>query len=379
MVVSAAYNNAFIIRNINVLCSAFIDSAFYLCGVLITGLLYSELMMLEQMIDNLDIFMCPACKGDLKITHKDIHCLQCHNRYQIEDGIPLLFWPNEWNSSKKDVTDIAKSFYEKTPFPNYEDLESMGDLINKAKQSIFMYLLNEQVPFNIRVLEVGCGTGQLTNFLNSASRIVFGTDICLNSLKLAQDFKKKNDLKRPGFYQMNLFRPIFKEESFSLVICTGVLHHTSDPFLGFQTISKLVKKEGYIIIGLYNKYGRIITDIRRTIFKILGERFMFLDPQLRRDGISGVKKHTWFLDQYKNPHESKHTFEEILRWFDQTGFDFINSIPKLKAFEAFSENEMLFRANPRGNWLDHFLVQTKLIFTGSWEGGFFLMIGKRRF
>ena len=52
---------------------------------------------------------------------------------------------------------------------------------------------------------------------------------------------------------MNLFRPVFKAETFDVVICSGVLHHTSDPLTGFQSISKLVKKGGYIIIGLYNK------------------------------------------------------------------------------------------------------------------------------
>jgi SAM-dependent methyltransferase len=334
--------------------------------------------MLKQINENLDIFICPACGGNLEIKDEEILCLKCRNNYKIEDNIPLLFWPNECNSSKKDVTSIVKSFYEKTPFPNYENLESAGDLIEKARRSVFMYLLNEQVPFNIRVLEVGCGTGQLTNFLSSASRVVFGTDMCLNSLRLAQNFKEKNSLKRAGFYQMNLFRPIFKDESFSLVICTGVLHCTSDPFKGFQVISRLVKKGGYIIIGLYNKYGRIITDIRRVVFKILGERFIFLDPRLRKNDISDVKKHTWFLDQYKHPHESKHTIEEVLRWFDSSGFDFINSIPKSEALQAFSEDELLFRQNPRGNWLDHILVQAKLIFTGSGEGGFFLMIGRRR-
>jgi len=378
MVVSADYNNAFIIKPIDGSCSNSNNNTFYLCYILITGLLCRGLMMLEHMIENLDIFMCPACEGDLEIDHEDIVCLECHNSYQIEDGIPILFWPNECNSSKKDVTDIMKSFYEKTPFPNYEDLESVGDLIEKAKRSIFMYLLNEQVPFNIRVLEVGCGTGQLTNFLSSASRIVFGVDMCLNSLKLAQNFKEKNNLKRAGFYQMNLFRPVFKDESFPLIICSGVLHHTSDPFRGFQSISRLVKKGGYIVIGLYNKYGRILTDIRRTIFKITGERFMFLDPQLRRDDISDTKKHAWFLDQYKNPHESKHSIEEVLSWFDSSGFDFINSIPKSKAFQAFSENELLFKQNLRGNWIDHILVQAKLIFTASREGGAFLMIGRRR-
>lgn len=333
--------------------------------------------MLNHMIDHFDIFMCPACGGDLNIGDDGINCLECHNGYKIEDGIPLLFCPNEWDGITKDVSNVVKDFYEKTPFPNYEEFENVGDLIQKARKGIFARLLNEQVPCNIRVLEVGCGTGQLSNFLGIAHRIVFGTDMCLNSLRLGQEFKEKNGLERVGFYQMNLFRPVFRDESFPLVVCNGVLHHTSNPFLGFQSISRLVKKGGYIIVGLYNRYGRIATDIRRIFFNIFNDRFKFLDPRLRSKRIGDLKKLTWFMDQYKNPHESKHTFGEVLRWFDQTGFDFVTSIPKLKAFERFSEHEKLFKPSPRGNWLDHFFVQTHLLSAGDKEGGFFLMIGRR--
>jgi SAM-dependent methyltransferase len=237
--------------------------------------------MLRHMNSHLDIFACPACKGNLKIAEDKIKCMLCHNLYHIEDGIPLLFWPTEWNNSKKDVTHIVKEFYEKTPFPNYEELENVGDLVQKAQKTFFANLLNKQVPFNIRVLEIGCGTGQMSNFLGVSQRYIFGTDMCLNSLSLGQEFKRKNNIDRVGFYQMNLFKPIFKEESFPLVICNGVLHHTSDPFLGFQEISKLVKRGGYILIGLYNKYGRIITDMRRFIFKISGDRLKYLDPRIR--------------------------------------------------------------------------------------------------
>ena len=202
--------------------------------------------------------------------------------------------------------------------------------------------------------------------------------MCANSLRLAQAFKKKNSLERIGFYQMNLFRPMFREESFPLVICIGVLHHTSDPLAGFQSISKLVKKGGYIIIGLYNRYARTITDIRRIIFNLSGDRFKFLDPYLRETNVGNHKKLTWFKDQYKNPHESQHTVREVLRWFDETGFDFVNSVPKLKVFETSSAQEKIFKPNPRGNWFNRFLTQASLLFTGGKEGGFFLMIGKKR-
>jgi len=316
--------------------------------------------MLDHMRAHSDIFVCPACGGSLTVDADKIKCLKCHNSYEVEDGIPLLFLPHEGDNSKKNITNIVKSFYEKTPFPNYEEMENIGDLVEKAQKSFFPRLLNEQIPFNIRILEVGCGTGQLSNFLGTAHRDVFATDICFNSLKLGQRFKENNGLERVDFYQMNLFRPIFKEESFPLVICNGVLMPTSDPFGGFKSISKLVKKGGYIVIGLYNKYGRLITDIRRIIFRISGDRFKFLDPRLRDRGET--KKDAWFADQYKNPHELKHTIGEVLKWFDETGFEFVYGIPNPKAFNTFKLSDSIFKKHPQGNWFDHFITQFQMVF-----------------
>jgi SAM-dependent methyltransferase len=337
-----------------------------------------NIVLLEHFSRHQEIFVCPACKNPLEIVGGNVKCTKCSNLYPVENDIPLLFWPNNWDASKKDVTDIVKKFYEESPFPNYEDFDNAGDLVQKAQKSFFANLLNNQTPFNIRVLEVGCGTGQMSNFLGIAQRYIFGTDICLNSLKLGQEFKRKNNLENIGFYQMNLFQPIFKEESFSMVICNGVLHHTSDPFGGFQSISKLVKKGGYILIGLYNKYGRIITDIRRNIFKLSNDRFKSLDPRLRGQDRGKTKKDSWFLDQYKHPQESKHTIGEVLKWFNETNFEYVYGIPNLKAFNIFSLNDSIFKKHPIGNWFDHLVTQTHLFLTGSKEGGFFILIGKKK-
>ena len=83
---------------------------------------------------NIDIFCCPKCGGDLSISCESYNCLNCHQPYQVLDGIPSLFWPNKWDSSKEDVTDKIKSFYEKTPFPNYDEFDDVGSLIDKAKK-----------------------------------------------------------------------------------------------------------------------------------------------------------------------------------------------------------------------------------------------------
>ena len=83
----------------------------------------------------------------------------------------------------------------------------------------------------------------------------------------------------------------------------------------------------HVVIGLYHRYGRIATDIRRAVFKLTNNRFKFLDPRNVSDDISAAKRKAWFMDQYKNPHESKHT-SQVLGWLDKLGLDFVKSIPQ---------------------------------------------------
>src|SRR5207249_8461726 len=139
---------------------------------------------------------------------------------------PRMFVLNEGAAPGEDVTEVVKQFYEKTPFPNYDHLDNHRALLEKARESVFARLLSEQIPYNARVLEVGCGTGQLTNFLSIAHRSVLGVDVCLNSLRLANGFKERHGLHRAAFGQMNLVRPDLKVALFDVVISTRLLHHT---------------------------------------------------------------------------------------------------------------------------------------------------------
>lgn len=326
---------------------------------------------------HIETLACPLCRGKLKLSRGNLVCQSCHQDYHTPDNIIRLFWPNEWEAGKGDVTERIKAFYEETPFPDYDEYDNIGSLIEKSRRGVFAKLLDDQIPFGTRILECGCGTGQLTNFLSVANRTVIGTDICLNSLQMAQDFKEHNELNNAFFIQMNLFRPCFQPNSFDLVISNGVLHHTSDPFLGFKTLSELVKPRGYILIGLYHKHGRIFTDIRRFLFKISRDKLKFLDRRTINKNISESKRNSWFNDQYKNPHESKHTIGEVLQWLKDIGFTFVKSIPKTVPFEGFRESEKLFKPDKPGNKLARSMVEFSKIFTGSKEGGFFIIIAKK--
>ena len=336
---------------------------------------------LDFFSEHCDYIQCPKClSGQLNSNNEDgIHCSNCAHQFSLENNIPLLFWPHDSLESTEDVTKKIRAFYEETPFPNYDDFEDVSSLLKKARQGSFARALNNQLPYGIGVLEVGCGTGQLGAFLSIANRTVFSTDITINSLRLGQEFKEKNGLNRVRFLQMNLFRPSFLENSFHVVICNGVLHHTANPRGGFQTISRLVRPGGYIILGLYHKYGRLLTDFRRILFKLTNDRLKFLDERVENKNSSYEKRNAWFRDQYKNPHESKHTFGETLEWFEAEGFDFVNSIPKTIPGHLFDpEKENLFEPHSPGTLIERFIAETTIPLFQKDEGGLFIMIGKKR-
>ena len=336
---------------------------------------------LEIPRDALERLACPACKGHMgQVSGADattLACTQCGNRFPATDGIPLLYWPTDAAQVDR-ISEIVKGFYEENPFPGYEDIDSAETLADKARRGVFARLLDDQTPATASVLEVGCGTGQLSNFLGVRGRTVFGADLCLNSLRLARQFRCRNLLRTVHFVQMNLFRPVFEESSFDLVICNGVLHHTDDPPGGFRSIARLVRPGGHIVIGLYNRYGRVWTDLRRGVFRLSGNHLRFLDPYLSDPTVDAHKKRIWFADQYCHPHESKHSMEQLLQWFDQAGFEFTNAIPKPTPLGRMALFEPLFEPHPRGSARQHLLAELKLALTGGAEGGFFVMIGRRR-
>ena len=69
---------------------------------------------------------------------------------------------------------------------------------------------------------------------------------------------------------------------------------------------------------------------------------------------------------------------EVLDWFDANGFDFVNGIPKYRPWEAFRDDEDLFEVHDPGTAFDRAISQLEMIVSGSREGGFYIVIGRKR-
>jgi SAM-dependent methyltransferase len=329
-------------------------------------------------IDIEELLVCPQTGLDMRAVNGGFQSTGDERIFfPFEDGILKAFVADK--SESVDVATEIKAFYEENPFPDYEDLESVGSLISKSRARGFPEMLNRSISPNARVLEVGCGTGQLGNFLSIAGRRVLSVDMCLNSLRMAERFRRANDLRSVTFAQMSLFRLPLRREKFDVVICTGVLHHTGDALKGFQRLLPFVKCGGHVVIGLYNFFGRIKTKMRRVFFlRPFGYRFARMDPYIRINNLTGRKMRTWLEDQYRNPHETVHSIDEVLGWFNGNGIRFVRSLPSAifgSEFQLEYRNS-LFEEESRGSKTDRLLSQLKQMIFDK-EGGLFIMIGKK--
>ena len=74
-------------------------------------------------------------------------------------------------------TEAVRRFYQDAPFPGYAPRDTLHTLRTRADRSAFARLLDRAIPGDARIVEVGCGTGQMSLYLARADRVVIGADL----------------------------------------------------------------------------------------------------------------------------------------------------------------------------------------------------------
>ena len=145
-----------------------------------------------------ELLACPRCGGGLRA----LRCDACAVQYPAPGGIPDLRLQSDAR------TEAVREFYARAPFPGYPPRDTLSGLRARAARSEFARLLDAAIPGDATVLEMGCGTGQLSLFLSSADRVVIGADLARPSLELAcaaalryglPTHFVETDLRAPGF------------------------------------------------------------------------------------------------------------------------------------------------------------------------------------
>jgi len=321
----------------------------------------------------LELLACPACGGSLaRDDGEGLACVACGAAYGAPGGIPDLRVPSDV------VTEAVRGFYTVAPFPGYPPRDSLGSLRARAGRSEFARLLDCAIPGDARVLEVGCGTGQMSLFLATADRAVVGADLTRASLELGAAAARRFGVRGVTFVETDLRRPGLREGAFDVVYSSGVLHHTPDPRASFASLARLARPGGVVVLGLYNAWARVPHRIRRAVGRLSGFRWVPLDPVLRDRAAEPARREAWLRDQYMHPEEHRHTTREVQGWFRESGVEYLRTYPdSLFATEPL-EGGALFEPAEDDWGLENWVAQLSWMKSLAHEGGLWVTIGRKK-
>jgi SAM-dependent methyltransferase len=312
-----------------------------------------------------DLLACPACRDALADGWS---CRSCGARYDTTDGIPNLRLPGD------ETTEAVRDFYERAPFPGYPPRDSLQAFHARTERNGFARLVNHAIPGDARVVEVGCGTGQMSLYLARADRTVIGADLTRAALRLGAAAARRFNLSRVQFVETDLRQPGLKAGAFDVVFSSGVLHHTEHPRRSFARLAELARPGGTIVLGVYNAFARLPLRLRRFIARSSSFKLIPFDPVLRDRRNEPARREAWLRDQYTHPEEHRHTLAEVQEWFAENRVEYVRAYPSAVLDEE--PGDLLARAPD--NWrLEGWLAQLGWMRTLGREGGLFFTVGRR--
>ena len=152
---------------------------------------------------------------------------------------------------------------------------------------------------NIKILDIGCGGGLLSEPMCRLGAKVTGIDASEKNIKIAKLHSKKNNLQIDYFCSSpEKFNTINK---FDVILNMEIVEHVDDVNFFLKSCSKLLKKNGIMFVATLNK------TLKSYVFAIVGAEYIlrwlpigthewekFLKPE---DLISILKKNDLRLDR----------------------------------------------------------------------------------
>ena len=189
--------------------------------------------------------------------------------------------------------------------------------------------LSSEKPFRrLKILDIGCGGGLLSEPLSNLGAAMTGIDASKNNIEVARLHSKKMGLNIN--YICNSPENLNLDNEFDVILNMEVIEHVSNTNLFIKNCSKLIKKNGIMFVATINK------NLKSYMFAILGAEYFlrwlpigthdwnkFLKPEelekitlknnLTTDETVGVKYNIFSKKWYKSTDSSVNYISTFLK------------------------------------------------------------------
>jgi 2-polyprenyl-3-methyl-5-hydroxy-6-metoxy-1,4-benzoquinol methylase len=219
---------------------------------------------------------------------------------------------------------VVQEFYNQVNFPGPYQIEQLKSISNR-----YLMLIDNALQNGQTVLDVGCGTGLITNlFALKYPDSQFTAMDFASGIEFGKKFAKDNNITNIQFCRENFLETTINNK-YDVVICQGVLHHIPDANQALATLKKLSKNT--LILGLYHPWGK--------------QAKKWFDIDYGNEILR--------LDQEEHPYETSYTCSQVKRMLPE--FNLINSYPS--SINIVSHIESLF--NYRNGGLITYIFERK--------------------
>jgi SAM-dependent methyltransferase len=269
-------------------------------------------------------------------------------------------------------------------------VKAFGDEWNKFKKftkeeislcgnEYFDILVDSDYGINKRVLDAGCGSGRWSIYLADRFGYIEAIDPSSAVIAAVNQIREhgKNNVR---VTQAEINSLPFKEGSFDVVVCLGVLHHIPDTIASLKALVQMLKPGGLIVLYMYyaldnrgplfkalfkfsvgvrNAVSRmpsrlklLVCDVLAVLlympFVLLARALKVIAPKSKvwqAIPLSYYVNKSWFiirndaLDRFGTPLEKRYTKKELIKMLEEVGMqgiEFSNGLPywHLKAYKT---------------------------------------------
>ena len=199
--------------------------------------------------------------------------------------------------NKKEIEKFSKMASEWwDPNGKFKPLHKFNPIrIKYIKESIIenFKLKNKIKPLNkIKILDIGCGGGLLSEPMKRLGANVTGIDASIKNIKIAKLHAQKNKLSIN--YLCSSPEKFKTKKKYDVILNMEIVEHVDDLNFFLKSCSKLLKKNGLMFIATINK------TLKSYMFAIVGAEYIL--------GWLPIGTHEW--EKFVKPEELKNSLKE---------------------------------------------------------------------